>query len=234
MHLAGWDEAETVKGREGRDVQGKTDLSSSQRNQPFSTSCGSGDVNSDLSWRTRCVFFTRIWDVYGRADGAGTADDVDGAPYRVPDASERDGLLSVQTSSHNGEVVVHAAEAQSSLGNTYTPQKNSLGARIKRELNDDVCWKVKLWMVISSCPPGPPKKAKHSLLTFKKRKGSVIADYQLTFVMPEEEQDQLRNVTLSREMVYNVFRQFLYDQEQPGESGQMYIDPVSLNMALRH
>ena len=66
------------------------------------------------------------------------------------------------------------------------------------------------------------------------RNGSVIADYQLTFVMPEEQQDQLRNVTLSREMVYNVFRQFLYDQEQPDESGQMYIDPVSLNMSLRH
>ncbi|XP_032360225.1 TPA-induced transmembrane protein [Etheostoma spectabile] len=240
----------------------------------------------------------------------GTADDVDGAPYRVPDASERDGLLSVQTSSHNGEVVVHAAEAQSSLGNTYTPQKNSLGARIKRELNDDVCWKVKLWMVIvfifllilavimislvlcsviyededdnfdSSLFKVPQSfngsfrlpnlvfteqlstrssKESQTLAAHLQeklaglyrsspalgryfseaeisafRKGSVIADYQLTFVMPEEEQDQLRNVTLSREMVYNVFRQFLYDQEQPGESGQMYIDPVSLNMALRH
>ncbi|KAM6931933.1 TPA-induced transmembrane protein homolog [Lycodopsis pacificus] len=62
------------------------------------------------------------------------------------------------------------------------------------------------------------------------RNGSVvIADYQLTFVMPEEQQDQLRNFTLSREMVYNVFRQFLYDQEAD-ESGQMYIAPVSLNM----
>ncbi|XP_031719520.1 TPA-induced transmembrane protein homolog isoform X1 [Anarrhichthys ocellatus] len=65
------------------------------------------------------------------------------------------------------------------------------------------------------------------------RNGSVvIAGYQLTFVMPEEQQDQLRNFTLSREMVYNVFRQFLYDQEAD-ESGQMYIAPVSLNMFLR-
>nr|ACQ57851.1 TPA-induced transmembrane protein homolog [Anoplopoma fimbria] len=65
------------------------------------------------------------------------------------------------------------------------------------------------------------------------RNGSVIADYQLTFLMPEEQQDQLRNTTLSREMVFNVFRQFLYDQEGD-ESGQTYIDPVSLNMFLRH
>ncbi|XP_068441768.1 TPA-induced transmembrane protein homolog [Clinocottus analis] len=65
------------------------------------------------------------------------------------------------------------------------------------------------------------------------RNGSVIADYQLTFLMPEEQQDQLRNITLSREMVLNVFRQFLYDQEAD-ESGPMYVDPVSLNMFLRH
>ncbi|XP_035479084.2 TPA-induced transmembrane protein homolog [Scophthalmus maximus] len=59
------------------------------------------------------------------------------------------------------------------------------------------------------------------------RNGSVIADYQLTFVMPED--DQLRNFTLSREMVYNVFRQFLYDQE-PNDSGPTYIDRLSLTM----
>lgn len=46
--------------------------------------------------------------------------------------------------------------------------------------------------------------------------------------MPEEEKDQLRNFTLSREMVYNVFRQFLYDQES--ESDPMFIDPASLKM----
>ncbi|XP_063350297.1 TPA-induced transmembrane protein [Pelmatolapia mariae] len=62
------------------------------------------------------------------------------------------------------------------------------------------------------------------------RDGSVIADYKLTFHMPEEEKDQLRNFTLSREMVYNVFRQFLYDQES--ESDPMFIDPDSLKMAL--
>ncbi|XP_076591656.1 TPA-induced transmembrane protein homolog [Chaetodon auriga] len=60
------------------------------------------------------------------------------------------------------------------------------------------------------------------------RNGSVIADYQLTFLMPEEQQDQLRNFTLSREMVYNVFRQFLYDQEL--DKTELYIEPVSLKM----
>ncbi len=63
------------------------------------------------------------------------------------------------------------------------------------------------------------------------RNGSVIADFQLTFLMPEAEQDQLRNFTLSREMVFNVFRQYLYDQEL-NESEPMYINPVSLNMFL--
>lgn len=51
--------------------------------------------------------------------------------------------------------------------------------------------------------------------------------------MPEEQQDELRNFTLSREMVYNVFRQFLYDQESD-KSEPMYIDPVSLNMVWRN
>nr|XP_020470410.1 TPA-induced transmembrane protein isoform X2 [Monopterus albus] len=64
---------------------------------------------------------------------------------------------------------------------------------------------------------------------FAFRNGSVIADYQLTFLMPEEQQDQLRQFTLSREMVYNVFRQFLYDQE-PDKSERLFIDPVSLSM----
>ncbi|XP_078101905.1 TPA-induced transmembrane protein homolog isoform X2 [Sander vitreus] len=241
----------------------------------------------------------------------GTADDdVDGAPYRIRNATERDGLLFGQTSSCNGEMVVHAAEAQSNLGNAYTPQKNSCVDRIKRELNEVVCRRVKVWMVIifvfvlilaviiislvlcSVIHEDEDENFDSSLfkvpwsfngsfqlpnLVFTEklstrssdesqtlaahlqeklaglyrsspalgryfseaeisafRKGSVIADYQLTFVMPEEQQDQLRNVTLSREMVYNVFRQFLYDQEQPEESGHMYIDPVSLNMSLRH
>lgn len=76
--------------------------------------------------------------------------------------------------------------------------------------------------------------SKAEILAF--RNGSVIVDYKLTFLLPEEQQDQLRNFTLSREMVYNVFRQFLYDQEpdESAESGPTYIDPVSLKMFSGH
>ncbi|XP_071372453.1 TPA-induced transmembrane protein homolog [Centroberyx affinis] len=59
------------------------------------------------------------------------------------------------------------------------------------------------------------------------RNGSVVAQYRLKFLMPAEH-DQLEKFTLSREVVYNVFRQFLYDQEP--ETEPMYIDPLSLNM----
>lgn len=62
------------------------------------------------------------------------------------------------------------------------------------------------------------------------RNGSVTADYQLTFLMPEEEQGDLSKFTLSREVVWNVFKQFLYDQD-PDESG--YIFPGSLFMSLK-
>lgn len=53
------------------------------------------------------------------------------------------------------------------------------------------------------------------------------------FVMPEEDQEQLRNFTLSREMVYNVLRQFLYDQEYD-VSRPMYINPLSLKMSFSY
>ncbi|XP_037630321.1 TPA-induced transmembrane protein homolog isoform X2 [Sebastes umbrosus] len=211
-----------------------------------------------------------------------TAGNGDGVPYRVPDATERDGLLSVQISAV---------------------------CRVKRELHEVIFWKVRLWMVIififlliiavilislavcSVIHEDVDENFDRSLfkvpqyfngsfqlpnLVFTEelstlssnesqalaaelqekltdlyrlspalgryfsqaeiyafRNGSVIADYQLTFLMPEEQQDQLRNITVSREMVYNVLRQFLYDQEQD-ESGPIYIDPVSLNMFLRH
>ncbi|XP_029302446.1 TPA-induced transmembrane protein homolog isoform X2 [Cottoperca gobio] len=211
-----------------------------------------------------------------------TAGNGDGVAYKIPDATERDGLLSVQ---------------------------GSAVSRIKRELNEVVFSRVRLWMIIiaifflifvviiislllcSAIHEDPDDSFDSSLFKvpqyfngsfqlpdlvfteelfnlssnesqvlagdlqeklvdlyrsspalgryFSKaeiyafRNGSVIADYQLTFLMPEEQLDHLRNLTLSREMVYNVFRQFLYDQE-PDESGKIYIDPVSLNMHLSH
>ncbi|XP_067102506.1 TPA-induced transmembrane protein homolog [Osmerus mordax] len=62
------------------------------------------------------------------------------------------------------------------------------------------------------------------------RNGSVVAKYRLSFLMPEQH-DQLKLFTLSREVVYNVLRQHLYDQE-PEKEGVLYIDPASLEMEV--
>ncbi|XP_057694986.1 TPA-induced transmembrane protein homolog isoform X2 [Corythoichthys intestinalis] len=63
------------------------------------------------------------------------------------------------------------------------------------------------------------------------RNGSVIAEYQLTFVLPREQEELLSNFTLSREMVYNVLRQYLYDQRHDDTLSSLYIDPVSLKLS---
>ncbi|TMS07593.1 TPA-induced transmembrane protein-like protein [Larimichthys crocea] len=182
-------------------------------------------------------------------------------------AAERGELLNPQTADHNGEMAScsNAAENGMNLGNA----KGSSVCRVKKELNEVVFWKIRLWMVVvfiflliaavilislllcSLIYDDPDEKFDPSLFkvplyfngSFQLpnlasteelyfQNGSVIVDYQLTFLMPEENQDQLRNFTLSREMVYNVFRQFLYDQE--AESAPTYIDPVSLIMFLGH
>ncbi|CAL9683833.1 unnamed protein product [Knipowitschia caucasica] len=58
----------------------------------------------------------------------------------------------------------------------------------------------------------------------------VQAWFLLLFRMREEEGGQLSRYTLSRELLYNVLRQFLYEQEV-GPSHHMYILPSSLNMS---
>ncbi|KAM4742265.1 TPA-induced transmembrane protein homolog [Anableps anableps] len=68
--------------------------------------------------------------------------------------------------------------------------------------------------------------------TFRLRSDSTVVHYKLTFVFPEEQQTELRNFTLSWEMVYNVFRQFLYDQDE--DNSTMFIDPGSLEMHTMH
>ncbi|KAJ0063971.1 hypothetical protein NL108_014493 [Boleophthalmus pectinirostris] len=61
--------------------------------------------------------------------------------------------------------------------------------------------------------------------------GPVTALFRLMFRMPEEEEGgQLEHFTLSKEMVYNVLRQFLYDQELD-PSDHMYIETTSLNIS---
>ncbi|XP_045560093.1 uncharacterized protein isoform X3 [Salmo salar] len=62
------------------------------------------------------------------------------------------------------------------------------------------------------------------------RNGSVVADYRLGFLMPLNNAE-LEQFTLSREMVYNVFRQSLYDQD-PELNHPLYIHPASLDMQV--
>lgn len=62
------------------------------------------------------------------------------------------------------------------------------------------------------------------------RNGSVQADYRLRFLMPRNN-TELEQFTLSREMVYNVFRQSLYDQD-PELNHPLYIHPASLDMQV--
>ncbi|KAJ7990174.1 hypothetical protein DPEC_G00297580 [Dallia pectoralis] len=62
------------------------------------------------------------------------------------------------------------------------------------------------------------------------RNGSVIADFRLHFRLPQGVAE-LESYTLSREMVFNVFRQFVYDQA-PKENPLLNIDPSSLDMRV--
>ncbi|XP_047449882.1 TPA-induced transmembrane protein homolog [Mugil cephalus] len=231
----------------------------------------------------------------------------DSVDNKSPDATERDVLLFVEIANSNGETHPshHSAQGQSSLENNSTPHEESAVSRVKRELNERVFMKVRLWMIlvmivvliivviiisVAACsanhtdvddkydpslfvvPQGfsgnfklPKQNFTTELLDINStqsralatelqneladlyrssaalgryfntfeikafRNDPVTADYSLTFLLPKEQLDELRNFTLSREMVYNVFRQFLYDQE-PAESGPLYVDPVSLQM----
>ncbi|XP_028321400.1 TPA-induced transmembrane protein isoform X2 [Gouania willdenowi] len=62
------------------------------------------------------------------------------------------------------------------------------------------------------------------------RNGSDVTDYRLMFVLPEEEKESIGKFIVCREIVYNVLRQFLYDQE---DDGLEYIDPRTLTMFLQ-
>lgn len=56
----------------------------------------------------------------------------------------------------------------------------------------------------------------------------LTAWMKLIFLLPAAEKDQLTRFTLSRDMIYNILRQFLYDQEDT--SDRMYVEPASLKM----
>ncbi|KAM8822253.1 TPA-induced transmembrane protein homolog [Synchiropus picturatus] len=56
------------------------------------------------------------------------------------------------------------------------------------------------------------------------REDPAVAEFRLQFLMPEAQQAQLSRFTLSREMIYSVLRQFLW--EQPG----LQVEPSSLRL----
>ncbi|XP_072248055.1 TPA-induced transmembrane protein [Leuresthes tenuis] len=227
-----------------------------------------------------------------------TADFTDGVANVNTDDSERDVFLPIPVSSSNGEMPGddHTPGGLRNGGAGAMNELNSSVSRVKKELNEKVFWKVRLWMIIlfiflfiivvifislalcSAIHMDEDEKFDSSLfkipqyfngsfqmlnLSFTEsekpaelqnklaelyrsspalgryfskaelhavRNDSVVIEYELTFVLPEEQQEELRNFTLSREMVYNVFRQFLYEQD-PVETGMTYIDPVSLKMS---
>ncbi|XP_029372951.1 TPA-induced transmembrane protein homolog [Echeneis naucrates] len=236
------------------------------------------------------------------SNGPVTASNTADVTCRASEATETDSLLTVQVSASNGQSIPSSPTGIQK--NAHTPTEPRTISNIRRELNEVVFWKVKMWMVIafilllillviiisvalcSAIHRDPDETFDPSLfkvpvyfngsfllpnLALKEEQvtsnysnqslsadlqnkladlyryspalgryfskaeirvlwnSSVTADYQLKFLMPEEQQDALRNFTLSREMVYNVFRQFLYDQE-PGSSEPLYINPRSLKM----
>ncbi|XP_059931640.1 TPA-induced transmembrane protein [Gadus macrocephalus] len=61
------------------------------------------------------------------------------------------------------------------------------------------------------------------------RNGSTEAVFGLSFLLPRADQERLRSFTLSRQLVYNVLRQALYDQDT-NPPGALYIEPGSLQM----
>ncbi|XP_049582814.1 TPA-induced transmembrane protein [Syngnathus scovelli] len=111
-------------------------------------------------------------------------------------------------------------------GLNFTEDLLNLSSNRSRDLTGDL--QGKLSNVYTSSPALGRYFSKAEIHTL--RNGSVIAEYQLTFFMPEEHQEQLRDFTLSRKMVYNVLRQFLYEQDRAASSA-LYIDPVSLKLS---
>ncbi|KAI1893640.1 hypothetical protein AGOR_G00125790 [Albula goreensis] len=62
------------------------------------------------------------------------------------------------------------------------------------------------------------------------RNGTITAHYWLKFLMPLDH-EELVHYTLSQEMVYNVLRQHLYDQEVNTDQF-LYIDPATVYMEV--
>lgn len=108
----------------------------------------------------------------------------------------------------------YSAELLSSMSN----QSQTLSTELQKKLSD----------LYNSSPALGRYFSRAEIQAF--RNGSVVAQYRLMFLMPKQH-DELNRFILSREMVYNVLRQHLYDQE-PEELGRLYIDPATLEMEV--
>ncbi|XP_053363970.1 TPA-induced transmembrane protein [Clarias gariepinus] len=188
----------------------------------------------------------------------------------------------------NGEHCIVGNIPEHQPGQSPDKPVGNLG-RLKRELNEQACWKLKVWMLllitliliifviffsVYFCTvPGEDVDEKYdraefvvprlfsgnlsttlvnetfilhaqqklsniytssyalgryfSQATVKEMSSSSVL-YNLTFLMPEEH-GQLTNYTLSKEMVFNVLLQELYDQEP---DDPLYIEPTSLTMEV--
>lgn len=98
-----------------------------------------------------------------------------------------------------------------------TNQSRTLSAQLRKKLND----------LYTSSPALGRYFNRSEILALSDDSG-VVASYRLLFLMPRDN-EQLQRFTLSREVVFNVLRQHLYDQS-PEEEGTLYIDPALLEM----
>ncbi|XP_028978159.1 TPA-induced transmembrane protein [Esox lucius] len=108
----------------------------------------------------------------------------------------------------------------------FTPELLSPASNQSRFLSSQL--KQKLTVLYSSSPALGRYFSSAGISSF--RNGSVIVDYWLRFLVPVDNAE-LQRFTLSREMVLNVFRQSVYDQE-PETEHPLDILPSSLDMQV--
>ncbi|XP_036393352.1 TPA-induced transmembrane protein-like [Megalops cyprinoides] len=119
---------------------------------------------------------------------------------------------------YSGTLRLVNQEFSEDLRSPTSPQSQALSTQLKEKLSD----------LYSSSPALGRYFSSAGMYEF--RNGSVTAYYWLKFLIPQEH-NQLVRYTLSQEMVYNVLRQYLYDQE-PDTKEPFYIDPASAYMQV--
>ncbi|KAG7471177.1 hypothetical protein MATL_G00121650 [Megalops atlanticus] len=119
---------------------------------------------------------------------------------------------------YSGTLRLVNQEFSEDLRSPTSPQSQALSTQLKKKLSD----------LYSSSPALGRYFSSAGMYEF--RNGSVTAYYWLKFLIPQKH-SQLVRYTLSREMVYNVLRQHLYDQG-PDPEEPLYIDPASAYMEV--